>query len=354
MELQRKLPAGIMPNYYSQLPEFLRNYYGRWVWHKVSGSGIIKHIADDGTECLSVRVQLPPAGYLSSITLRVLARLTRSYALVGRRTSRQGFEIVGVNPKKLNHLLEELAEGGLVVGGTGNSLHQLKGCTCYLHCQNAAIDAPSIMKILADHFYDNIRQASYPARLKISVGGCPNQCGGGVEADIGILGVFRDYPQVDDQRLIDSGISVDSVINWCPVNAMRPKATVSGLSAEINQDLCIYCTSCVLASKEGIVMGHARGAAIVAGGQSRSLKEGSRLGKVVFPFVPTVPLDYEELVAKVDVIVKCWNSCARPGERVGNFIDRTGWEKFLKMVNPLSQEQASLYKKTECIQKVTR
>ncbi|MFZ5686715.1 MAG: hypothetical protein ACOY9Y_00755 [Bacillota bacterium] len=336
MEHQHKQPAGIMPDYYSQLPEFLRRYYGRWVWHKVAGSGLLKHIADDGTECLSVRVQLPPAGFLSAKTLRILARLTRSYALVGRRTSRQGFEIVGVDPAKLALLLEELAEEGFTVGGTGNSLHQFKGCTCYLHCQNAAIDAPSIMKVLADHFYDSILQASYPARLKISVGGCPNQCGGGAETDIGILGIFQDYPQVDDQKIIDSGISIDFLINWCPVNAMKPKETVSGLSVEIRQDMCVRCTSCVLSTQEGIVMGQARGVAIVAGGRSGSLKKGSCLGRVVFPFVPAVPLDYGELVEKVDVVVQYWALCALPGERLGEFIERIGWENFLRQVKSSS------------------
>lgn len=335
MEHQRRLPAGIMPDYYSQLPEFLRNYYGRWVWHKVPASGLVKHIADDGTECLSVRVQLPPAGFLSTETLRVLARLTRSYALVGRRTSRQGFEIVGVDPAKLNILLYKLKEEGFTVGGTGKSLHQLKGCTCYLHCQNAAIDAPSIMKVLADHFYDSILKDNYPARLKISVGGCPNQCGGGVEADIGILGIFQDYPEVDDKKIIETGTNIDFLISWCPVNAMKPKETASGLSVEIKQDLCVRCTSCVLATQEGIVMGQARGVAIAAGGRNGSLKKGSCLGRVVFPFVPAVPLDYEVLVKKVEAIVQCWSLCANPGERIGDLIERIGWEEFMAEVNPL-------------------
>jgi sulfite reductase beta subunit len=330
---QGKLPAGIMPDYYSQLPDLLRRYYGRWVWHQVTGSGLITHVADDGTQCLTVRVQLPPAAFLSVKSLRVLAGFIRRYALVGRRTSRQGFEIVGVDPARLEALLAELAAAGFMVGGTGNSLHQLKGCTGYLHCQNAAIDPPSIMKVLADYFYGSILQANYPARLKISVGGCPNQCGAGLEADIGILGVFLDYPQVDDQKIIASGVSIEFLINWCPTNAIKPKETARGLSVEIRQEMCIRCTSCVLASQEGIMMGQVKGAAIVAGGRGGSLKEGSCLGQVVFPFVPAVPLAYGDLVAKVLAIVQYWSLNALPGERMDNLIARIGWEEFLTMTN---------------------
>lgn len=321
-----ELPAGIMPDFRRELPPYLQERAGSWVGHEVVRPGVIKHVAHDGTELWSVRILLPPNGLLSAASLRRLAVWIKRYALTGRRTSRQGFELVGVDPSKLEALLEELAAAGLLVGGTGQGLHQIKCCTSFVHCQNAAIDAPSIAKMLGDYLYEYFFKKRLPAWLKISISGCPNSCGGSVEADIGVIGVYRDFPEVDDAALIAANEDIGLLISWCPTGAIRPKQTPEGMSVVINAKRCVRCTSCKQVAPDGIRMGSQRGAAILVGGRGGAQPS---LGSVVFPFVPAKPLEYEGICTRIARILEVWLREGRHGERLGAFIERIGWKQFL-------------------------
>lgn len=240
--MKGKLPAGIMPDPRAQLPDLLLRNEGMWVRHEGLRPGVYRHLSSSGDECVTVRIQLPPNGLLSSDSFRRLADLVDRHAQVGRRTSRNAFELVGVDPERLEELIEQLAALGYPVGGTGNSLHQIKSCGGFVACQNAAIDSPALAKALGDRFFDDAVTQRYPAWLKLSIGGCPNQCGGGVEADVGLLGVFKGLPQVDDARLVESQCDVPLLCFWCPTGAIKPKAVRGGMSVEINPERCTRCT----------------------------------------------------------------------------------------------------------------
>jgi len=322
------IPAGIMPDYRREIPGPLLERTGKWVEHRHMQPGVFRHLADDGFECISVRLLLPPGGFLSSNTLRLLARWIREYALTGRRTSRQGFELVGVPPSRLAELLDEVAAHGLAVGGTANSLHQPKCCNGFIHCQNAVIDAPSILKMVMDRLFDGVQHHNYPAGLKISAAGCPNQCGGGIEADIGILGVFLDGPRVSDERLIRSGINVEYLRSHCPVGALHRRELPDGVSVQVDLDLCVRCTSCLLTAPEAIEMGVIRGAAIAVGGRGGGIKGTPRLARVLHHYIPAIPLNYDDLIGKIEFLVDRWCARAVPGERIGDFLDRIGWDYF--------------------------
>ncbi|MEW5933902.1 MAG: hypothetical protein AB1816_09990, partial [Bacillota bacterium] len=189
------LPAGLVADFREQLPSFLKEHYGKWVGHDHPGPGLVRHLAADGAECWTLRLHLPPGGVLSSSTLRLLARWIREYALVGRRTSRQGFELVGVDPARLPALMEEVHLAGLLPGGTGLTLHQVKACVGFLHCQNALVDSPGIARVLGDALLPLARDG-LPAALRVSVAGCPNDCGGAHGADLGLMGTYRRGPSV--------------------------------------------------------------------------------------------------------------------------------------------------------------
>lgn len=344
----RPIPAGIMPDFREMLPELLKENYGKWAWHESLAPGVYRHLTAEGAECISVRVQLPPNGILSTGTLRLFSRWIREYALAGRRTSRQSFELVGVVPARLQELLEEVRGHGFVVGGTGNSLHQLKGCSGYVHCQNGAIDSPSVMKCLGDALYDDLVACCYPAPLKISVSGCPNQCGAGIEGDIGILGIYLDFPEVDDERLAESSPDFGLLSRWCPGGAIKLKSLPQGKSITITQDRCTRCSSCAMVAPEGITMGPRRGAAIAVGGRGPSGDRAPRLARVAFPYLPARPPAYAEILEKVRVVIDTWVSNARAGERIAEYIDRVGWETFLAEIGAGSEVPTSSLMKTRC------
>lgn len=326
------LPAGIMPDFRDTLPDLLKENYSKWVWHEPLAPGVYRHLTAEGVECITVRVQLPPGGLLSAETLRLFSGWIREYAQAGRYTSRQGFELVGVIPGRLTALLSEIRHHGFAVGGTGRSLHQLKGCNGFIHCQNAAVDPPSIMKVLGDVLYDDLTAGRYPAPLKISVSGCPNQCGGAVEADIGISGVYLDPPEVDDRRLAASSPDYGLLCRLCPRAAVRVRSRPSGKSIIIRAERCIRCASCVMVAPAGIAMGPRRGVAIRVGGRGPDGSSPPRFSQVAVPYLPAEPPDYAAVVAKVRAIVALWQARARPRERIADYIDRVGWDEFLSQI----------------------
>lgn len=327
-----ELPAGIMPDYRREIPEELACRQGTWVEHQMVQPGVICHVALDGTKLLTVRIILPPNGLLSSATLRRLAAWIRTYALTGRRTSRQGFELVGVDPDRLPELLAQLSRAGFIAGGTGKALHQIKCCTSFVHCQNAAVDAPSIAQALADHFYADFLRFELPAPLKISVGGCPNQCGGGVEADIGILGQFEAVPEVDEEKLLAANIDTGLLLSWCPSGAIQPRVTGLGTSVTIDPNLCVRCTSCVQVAPEGIGIRERRYVAIAIGGHGGNSRRGPEMAAVVFPQVDCKLPDYPEIIARVEAIIELWRAQAQPGERLHTLVERMGWNRFLAAI----------------------
>jgi sulfite reductase beta subunit len=332
--MARQLPAGIMPDFRDHLPVLLQENYGRWVRHETLGPGVYRHLTADGTACLTVRILMPPNGFMSAQTLRLLAGWIRAYAQTGRRTSRQAFELVGVAPDRLENLLAEVRAHGFAVGGTGRSLHQVKGCNGYVHCQNGAIDSPSVMQRLSEAFAEAMTGGRYPARLKLAVSGCPNHCGAANEGDIGILGVFVDAPVVDDAQMVASRPDIGLLCRWCPAGAIRPKQVTGGRSVTISPSKCIRCSSCIQVAPEGIQMSQRRGAAILVGGRGPAglADVQPRLGRIIWPFVPAEPVAYTELVAKVGAIIGLWAKGARPGERLGEWIDRVSWESFVDQV----------------------
>ncbi|CEP67302.1 Nitrite/sulphite reductase 4Fe-4S domain [Moorella glycerini] len=326
------LPAGIMPDYRREIPAELLARQGSWVWHEMVQPGVLRHLAADGSELLTVRILLPPNGLLSASTLRDLARWIREYALTGRRTSRQGFEFVGVRPEKLEKFLAELQAAGFPAGGTGKSLHQIKCCTSFIHCQNAAVDAPSIAQAITDYFYRDFLQQELPAPLKISIGGCPNQCGGGVEADIGILGLYESVPEVDEARFLAANIDIGLLVSWCPTGAIRPRQTEKGTMVTIDVDRCVRCTSCVQVAPEGISLKKKSYVAIAVGGHGGNSCKGPEMAAIVFPRVPARPLDYSAIIDRIEVIINYWSRAGKPGERLAGFIERTGWSVFLETI----------------------
>ncbi len=331
--MKGKLPAGIMPDPRAQLPELLLRNEGMWVRHEGLRPGVYRHLSSSGDECVTVRIQLPPNGLLSSDSFRRLADLVNRYAQVGRRTSRNAFELVGVDPERLEELIEQLAALGYPVGGTGNSLHQIKSCGGFVACQNAAIDSPALAKALGDRFFDDAVTQRYPAWLKLSIGGCPNQCGGGVEADVGLLGVFKGLPQVDDARLVESQCDVPLLCFWCPTGAIKPKAVRGGMSVEINPERCTRCTSCSNVCPAAIQMSGQRGVAIAVGGIASNTGRGPRLARLLVPFIPLEsPLECRPVLDVVGRVIDLWRGSARRGERVGDFVDRIGWPSFLRRV----------------------
>ena len=102
-------------------------------------------------------------------------------------TTRQTVEIQRVKYENIDTLIDFLKEYGLETGGTGPKVRPIvscKGTTCVF----GLIDTFDLSMKIHQRFYKGYRNVKFPHKLKIAVGGCPNNCVNPDLTDIGIVG----------------------------------------------------------------------------------------------------------------------------------------------------------------------
>jgi sulfite reductase beta subunit len=268
---------------------------------------------------------MPSNARVSVATLKKICDIADRYAGgYFRVTTRNHVEFVGVPAEKVDDLRRELRDMGLPVGGTHRRFHHVTCCTGWLHCQIAAIDSPSIAKAISDVLYTDFIEERFPAKLKISIAGCMNQCGEASTADIGVVGIFREAPMVDEAKV--KGCEIPSVVAVCPVSAIRGGKN----SISINADRCVGCGYCPMACEAITMRPETAGATIVVGGKAGNTGAGPAWAKVAAPYVKAEPPRYEEIISIVERIISTWKGDAGRDERIRDWIGRIGWEKFFE------------------------
>jgi sulfite reductase beta subunit len=72
------------------------------------------------------------------------------------------------------------------------------------------------------------------------------------------------------------------------------------------------------------------GIAILVGGKVSNAKSAPKFSKMVIPFLPNNTPRWPEVTAAVVNILKVYAEDARKYERVGEWAERIGWEKFFE------------------------
>lgn len=314
-----------VPPVAENLPPVVLKNYGKWDTHEVVRPGVIKRIAESGDTCYTVRIAMPPSR-VSVATMLEFCDLADKYSGgYFRITQRNSLEFVDVNPEKINELIEDVEALGFPVGGTKNSLHNIIACPAWIHCNLPATDSPGIAKALGDALIDEFKNQRLPSWLKINLGACAN-IEEALMADIGIIGVHRDLPIVleDNIKICEQ----PTVIHSCPTYAIKPKGKNS---VTIDPDKCIHCGACTMHC-EAILTGNPAldGFAVSVGGKASNTGRGPDLGRVVIPYLPNNPPKWDEAVQAVMQIVDAWKKGAEPDERMREWIDRIGWDRFFR------------------------
>lgn len=321
------MPGIGIPSLQENLPPIVKRNYGQWVYHEVPRPGVLKHVARSGEACYTVRAAMPPNARVSTALARQICELADTYTEGYLRiTRRQSLELVGVQPEQIDEVIEKLEALGLPAGGVDRALHNVVACTGWLHCQFASTDAPGIAKAVADALFENFKNEELPAKLKVSVSGCTNQCGEAATADIGIVGIHREIPRVMDDLV--AKCEVPLIISVCPTGAIRPKPPKSVV---VDEKRCIHCVNCV-GQCAGMPIGSpdGDGVAIYVGGKAGTGMSGPAFSKLVIPYLPNKTPRWPEVVAAVQRIIGLWVAGARPHERIGDWIARIGWERFFE------------------------
>lgn len=328
--------SDIGPRYYSEFhPPVVKANKGKWLWHEITQPGVLVHKSETGDECWTVRVG---AARLISIELiREMCDVADKHCDgFFRFTTRNNVEFMVDAKAKVQPLLDDLAGRGnrFPVGGTGAGVTNIVHTQGWVHCHTPATDASGVVKAVMDELFDYFTSMKLPAQVRIALACCLNMCGAVHASDIAILGVHRKPPMIDHKRI--SGVcELPLAISACPLGAVKPaKAMVNGeeiKTVAVNADRCMFCGNCYtmcpampLADPEG------DGIAILVGGKVSNSRTAPKFSKLVIPFLPNTPPRWPETVAAVKGILEAYAQDARKYERLGEWAERIGWEKFFE------------------------
>ncbi len=335
-EEQRKRITDIgPPDYKNFLPPVIKENYGKWKYHEILRPGVLVHVSETGAELYSVRVG--GTRLMSVDHIREICDIADKYCDGYLRfTTRNNIEFLVSDKSKLEPLIKDLQSRGnkFPIGGTGAGITNIVHTQGWIHCHTPAIDASGIVKAVMDELYDYFVSMTLPAHVRISLACCLNMCGAVHCSDISILGIHRKPPLIEHERL-DAICEIPLAIAACPTAAIRPAKVKIGdtevKSVQVNNDRCMFCGNCYtmcaampLADHEG------DGIAIWVGGKVSNTRTPPKFSKLAIPFLPNEPPRWPSTVKAIKNIVEVYAKDAKKYERIGEWIDRIGWERFFE------------------------
>jgi sulfite reductase beta subunit len=333
------------PRPYSKyIPAVLQDSIGKWIMHEVVEPGIIAHTDSSGKKVFTIKAPSTPNGRYSTETIRKISAIARKYGEGSMRfTQAYSIEFIVKDLKTAEKVKEEMNNLGFPVGGWGGHLWNMTSCAGYFHCALAAVDAPSLLQAIANDLSKYYNEEDLPAKLAIGVSGCPSSCGNTFLTDISIGGIHTEIPVVTDAA---KTCDMQGTAFSCPVGAIQLKPLPDGTrTLEIRENLCIGCGLC-LAACGGIIFRTPEktdGHALMVGGKASASRQGTTLGRIVIPFLPNEVPHYPKTVAAVRKIVETWKNDAKKGERISDWVERIGWEKFYERTGLPFFEQSLEY-----------
>ncbi len=327
------------PKYDTFFPPVIKNNFGKWLYHEILQPGVLVHVAESGDKCFTVRCA--SARLMSIEHIREICDIADKHCEGYLRfTTRNNIEFMVDSEAKMKALLEDLKGRGnkFPVGGTGACVTNIVHTQGWVHCHTPATDASGPVKAVMDELFPYFGSMKLPAQVRIALACCLNMCGAVHASDIAILGIHRKPPMIDNERI--SGVcELPLAVASCPLGAIKPsKATREDgteiKSVVVNAEKCMFCGNCYtmcpampLADPDG------DGIAILVGGKISNSKSAPKFSKLVIPFLPNTPPRWPEVVSAVKNIVETYAKHARKYERIGEWAERIGWEKFFELCN---------------------
>jgi len=328
-------------NFEEFYPPVIKKNKGKWDYHEIVKPGVLKHVGLSGDVVYTVRVG---AARLMSVTLiREMCEIADKYCGGHLRfTTRNNVEFMVDTEAQLDALLADLAgrkfAGGsfkFPVGGTGACVSNIVHTQGWVHCHTPATDASGPVKAVMDEMFEYFQSMTLPAMVRISLACCLNMCGAVHCSDIGIVGIHRKPPIVEHDRL-DNICEVPLAVSACPTGAIKPaKVEIEGKkvnSVAVNASRCMYCGNCyTMCPAMPLASGEGDGIVLMVGGKVSNRISMPKFSKVVVAFIPNEPPRWPTLTKMVKQIVEVYAKEARKYERLGEWAERIGWEKFFEV-----------------------
>jgi sulfite reductase beta subunit len=326
------------PDYKQMLQPVIKDNYGKWQYHEILEPGVLLHVAETGDEVYTVRVGSPRLASVDFI--REICDIADKYCDGYLRfTSRHCIEFMVPDKAKLQPLIQEVKKHDLPIGGTGASISNIVHTQGWVHCHSAATDASGPVKAIMDEMCDHFTSMKLPALVRISFACCLNMCGAIPCSDIGIVGIHTTLPRVDDEKVAIQ-CEIPTTLASCPTGAIRRHPDPNIKSVVINEERCMYCSNCfTVCPALPIADAEGDGLAIFVGGKVTNARRGPLFSRLAIPYIPNNPPRWPELVSAVKNIVEVYAANARKWERMGEWIERVGWETFFRLTGIPFTEQ---------------
>jgi sulfite reductase beta subunit len=328
-EAKEKRQTDIGPPHFEKfLPPVIKKNYGDWAYHEELDGGTMVHVANSGDKVYTVRVASPRI--LSTETIREMLDIADAHCDgYIRWTTRNNVEFMTPDEGKVEPLKKDLRDKGYSIGGIGNRISNPVHTQGWVHCHSACTDASGLVKAVMDDVYDYFTEKELPAKVRLAVACCVNMCGAVHCSDIAIVAVHRKVPTINHD-LVKNMCEIPTTIGSCPTRAISPDPGKK--SVKIKEEKCMYCGNCfTVCPPIDIHDPENDGVAIVVGGKVGSLRKGPMFSKLAVPFIHNDPPRWPKVVETVRLILDTYAQNARKHERVGEWVERVGWERFFSL-----------------------
>ena len=328
-------------NFEEFYPPVIKNNKGKWLYHEILQPGVLVHVSETGDEVYTVRAG--GARLMSISLIREICEIADKHCGgYVRWTTRNNVEFMVDSKDKVQPLVDDLQsrkfDAGsykFPVGGTGAGITNIVHTQGWIHCHTPATDASGTVKATLDEVFEDFQQMRLPAQVRISMACCLNMCGAVHCSDIAILGYHRKPPMIDHAYL-DKMCEIPLAIAACPTAAIKPKkveledgTTVN--SVEVKESRCMFCGNCYtmcpalpLQDKEG------DGIVLMVGGKVSNRITAPKFSKVVVAFIPNEMPRWPTMTKTIHDILNAYSEGARKYERIGDWAERIGWERFFE------------------------
>ncbi|HID97915.1 MAG TPA: dissimilatory-type sulfite reductase subunit beta [Thermodesulfobacteriaceae bacterium] len=343
------------PHYEQFFPEVIKKNYGKWKTHEIVQPGVLKYTSETGDIVFVVRCGA--ARLMTTDLIREIADIAEKYCEGHVRwTTRNNIEFHVTDEDALRALLDDLKgrkfPGGsnkFPVGGTGASVTNIVHTQGWVHCHTPATDASGVVKAVMDDLFEYFGSHRLPAQVRIALACCLNMCGAVHCSDIAILGVHRKPPLVEDDRV--TGVcEIPLAVAACPLGAIKPATVeVDGekrKTVTVKEDRCMFCGNCyTMCPAMPLADGEGDGIAILVGGKISNRISAPKFSKLVIPFIPNETPRFQSTVQAIRKILETYEADANKYERVGEWAERIGWERFFEKCDiPFTEKSIDDYR----------
>ncbi len=318
------------PKYDKFLPPVIKENYGKWKYHEILEPGVLMHVSESGAKIYSVRGgsgRLVTTDFIKDVC-DIADKFCDGYL---RFTSRNNVEFLLTDKGKIAGVKDACKKLGIPLGATGHSVSNIVHTQGWVHCHTPAIDASGIVKAVMDDLFEYFGSHKLPAQVRIALACCLNMCGAVHCSDIAILGIHRTAPKVNHERLRHL-CEIPTTIASCPTGAIRPHPDKNIKSVVVNEPRCMYCGNCyTMCPALPCFDAEKGGVALLVGGKVSNSKSPPMFSKLAVPYLPNNPPRWPEVVKAIHKILTKYVEGANKWERVGEWVERIGWEKFFEV-----------------------